>query len=628
MPIDLSNAMERHRRGELEPAALAYVAALVEEPDHADALHLLGLVTLQQGEPRRAAALIGRAIAVRPDVAEYHASLGEVYWALGQLDSAVRSYRESLRLNPDDPASLSNLGSTLLAQGNTGEAVACFRQALQVNPNLSAAHNNLARALQHTGDTASALEHFRAAVRLDPNSAECRSNLGLLLLERGEPDEALEHCLEAARLRPGFVTARINLSNVLQVLGRLDEAKLSLHAAIGLEPKSAATHAALAGVLEELGDSEASIQSLRETLRHDPRHAGALARLATRQRDRLSPSDQAAIEKRLAEPALPHSQRWTLLFGLAQVFDARAEFGQAAQAAAEANALQQADFERRGLTYEPAAHKLFVERLLAAFNRDFFARVRGWGSETERPVFVVGMPRSGTTLVEQILASHPRVFGAGELRLARKTFAALPEVARHRGPPHECLDLLDKEALDFLARQHLGWLADRDATADRVVDKMPENTLYLGLLAAIFPRARFIYCRRDLRDAALSCWLTNFGQVRWACDQRHIASRATEHVRVMEHWRQVLPVPMLEIDYEAIVADLERGSRELIDWCGLEWDPACLEFHKTRRPVQTASAAQVRRPIYTSSVGRWKNYEPYLAAMFAALERFPRGTSL
>ncbi len=250
--------------------------------------------------------------------------------------------------------------------------------------------------------------------------------------------------------------------------------------------------------------------------------------------------------------------------------------------------------------------------------------MHGWGSETERPVFVVGMPRSGTTLVEQILASHPRVFGAGELRLARNTFAALPEVARHPGPPHECLDRLDKEAFDFLARQHLGWLADRNATADRVVDKMPENTLYLGLLAALFPRARFIYCRRDLRDAAVSCWLTNFGQVRWACDQQHIASRANEHVRVMEHWRQVLPVPVLEVEYESVIADLEGSSRKLIDWCGLEWDGGCLDFHKTRRPVQTASAAQVRRPIYSSSVGRWKNYEPYLGLMFGELNDLAR----
>ena len=150
---------------------------------------------------------------------------------------------------------------------------------------------------------------------------------------------------------------------------------------------------------------------------------------------------------------------------------------------------------------------------------------------------------------------------------------------------------------------------------------MPENTLYLGLFAALFPRATLIHCRRDLRDVALSCWLTRFGQVRWACDLDHIAARIAAYRRVMEHWRRVLPVPLIEVDYEAVVADPEGSARRLVAACGLEWDPACAEPHRTRRPVQTASAAQVRQPVYRSSVGRWKNYEPFLAPRFASLDR-------
>ena len=622
MPIDLSEAMEQHRKGELKQAARAYEAALAEDPHRPEALHLLGLVSLQQGDAPRAAALIDRAVAARPEEADYHAALGEAYWALGQPDRAVLCYRESLRLRPGNPESLCNLGSTLLAQGNIDGAIGCLRDALRIAPGLSAAHNNLGRALDQKGETRAALEHFRAAARLDPTSAEIQSNLGLMLLERGEPAEALPHCREAARLRPNFVPARISLGNVLQVLDRLDLAAESFREAIRLEPSGAAAHAGLAGVLEELGDSLGSLASLREALRHDPRHTGALARVATQQRDKLSESDQAAIERLLAEPALPPSGRWPMLFGLAQVHDARGEFAQAALLAAEANTLQLADFQRRELAYDPARHKLFVDRLLGAFNPEFFKRVRGWGLETERPVFVFGMPRSGTTLVEQILASHPRVFGAGELRLARNTFAAVPEAAGRHGFPHECLDHLDRAAVGRLAREHLDGLADCNASADRVVDKMPENTLYLGFLSALFPQAKFIHCRRDLRDAALSCWITNFGQVRWACDGHHIASRAAQYVRVMDHWRAVLPVRVLEVGYESMVTDPERVSRALVDWCGLDWDPACLEFYKTRRAVRTASAAQVRQPIYSSSISRWKNYEGPLAPMFSELGKY------
>ncbi len=620
MPIDLSEAMQQHRNGELERAARSYDAALAEDPDRPDALHLRGLVALQQGDARRAAALIGRAVAVRPDVADYHAGLGETYWALKQGDRAVTCYRESLRLQPDNPEALCNLGSTLLGQGDVDGAIGCLRDALRITPDLAAAHNNLGQAFQLKGDTTATLSHFRAAVRLDPTAAEVHSNLGLILLERGEPEEALGHCREAIRLRPNFLTARINLGNVLQVLGRLDEAEECFRELIRLGPNSAAAHAGLAGVLEELGDSEGSLKSLREALRHDPRHAGALARLATRLREELSAADQAAIERLTAEPGLPAAGRWAMLFGLAHVFDARAEFARAADSAAGANAMQLADFRRRGRAYDPTEHKLFVDRLLEAFTPEFFERVRGWGLETERPVFVVGMPRSGTTLVEQILASHRRVFGAGELQLARNAFRALPELTGRGGLPHECVEQLDREALGYLAREHLQRLAARDASADRVVDKMPENTLHLGLMAALFPRAKFIHCRRDLRDVALSCWMTNFDRLRWACDQHHIASRATQYNRVMDHWRRVLPVPIFEVEYESIVAGLETVSRELVDWCGLEWDPACLEFHKTRRAVRTASAAQVRRPIYSNSIGRWKNYERALAGLFAELE--------
>jgi tetratricopeptide (TPR) repeat protein len=621
MPIDLTLAIAQHRSGELERAARVYEAALAEDPERPEALHLLGLVALQQGDARRAAALIGRAVAARCDRANYHASLGEAYWALGQPDRAVECLRESLRLEPDNPEALCNLGSTLLRQANIDGAIGCFRDAIRVAPDLAAAHSNLGRALQAKGDATAALEHFLTAVRLEPTVAEAQSNLGLILLERGEPERALGHCREAIRLRPAFVTGQINLGNVLQVLGRLDEALECFRAAIRLEPTSAAAHAGLAGVLEELGEASASLASLRECLRHDPRHTGALARLATQLHDKLTEADQGDIERLLAEPGLPPAGRWPLLFGLAQVFDARAEFARAALLAARANTLQQADFQSRGLLYEPAAYTLFVDRVLEAFTPRFFDRVRQCGLETDRPVFVVGMPRSGTTLVEQILASHPRVFGAGELQLARNTFRRIPEVTGHRGLPHECLDCLGADTMAFLAREHLAGLAERNTAADRVVDKMPENTLYLGLLAALFPRAKFIHCRRDLRDAALSCWLTNFGQVRWACDPHNIASRVAEYRRVMNHWQGVLPVPMLEVEYESLVADPERVSRELVAWCGLEWNAACLEFHKTRRAVRTASAAQVRRPIYRSSIGRWKNYEAELAPMFAELAR-------
>jgi tetratricopeptide (TPR) repeat protein len=619
MPVDLTEAIEQHRRGDLDRAAVAYETALAEEPDRHDALHLLGLVALQRGDATRAAALIGRAVAVCPEEAAYHASLADAFAAIGQFDRALDSYRKALRLRPESPEILCNLGATLVDMGEIEAALGHFHEANRLQPDSFVIHNNLGNALKLKGDLAAAVGQFRRAVALNPRAAEPRSNLGRALLDLGETEEALTHGREAVRLLPGFAAGWNNLGQILHVLGRLEEAGACFREAIRLQPGLAGAHASLGGVLEGLGDFDAAEASLREALRLDPRHTGALGRLATRLRGKLPDADLAAIEGLLAEPGLSTERRRPLAFGLAHVLDARGEFDRAAGLALEANALRLIDFQARGKHYSPDAHRAFVDRLIAVFSPDFFARVRPFGSETERPVFVVGMPRSGTTLVEQVLASHPRVFGAGELRLAQETFEAIPSATGRAGTPLDSIEHLDRAAIDGLARRHLDGLAALDGSADRVVDKMPENSLYLGLIAALFPGAKLIHCRRDPRDVALSCWLTDFAEIRWACDLEHIATRIEQHDRIMDHWRRVLPTPIFEVDYEANVADPDRIARAIVAWCGLEWDPACLEFHSARRPVRTASVAQVRQPVYRTSVGRWKNYERTLAPLFSRL---------
>ena len=262
--------------------------------------------------------------------------------------------------------------------------------------------------------------------------------------------------------------------------------------------------------------------------------------------------------------------------------------------------------------------------MLATFTPQFFARASGFGLETEQPVFIVGLPRSGTTLVEQILASHSRVFGAGELRYCDETFQSLPKAMNRNDTPFDCLPDLDRETARRLAQRHLDRLRALDARALRIVDKMPENYQYLGLIRVLFPRSRLIHCRRDLRDVALSCWMTNFASVPWACDAEQIVSHFEEYSRLMDHWRKVLPAPPLDVVYEELVEDPEGVARRIVKWCGLEWEPGCLRFYETRRPVRTASALQVRRPIYKSSVGRWKNYEKSLGELFSRVHQLDK----
>ncbi len=617
MPMNLRAAIEHHQQGRIEQAARLYEAILAQVPDHPDALHLLGLITLQRGDAARTVALVSRAIEVHPSAAAYHATLATAFSSLGQLDQSAAFYRSALKLQPNEPSTHCNLGATLIDLGAVDEAISHFREAIRLQPDLAAAHNNLANALRLKGDWASAIACFRKAVELDPGSAEARSNLGEILLEMGNPVEALTHCREAVRLRPGFPLALSILANVLQELGQLEEAQVCFRKAIALAPNQAGAHASLGGLLEELGDIEQSELELREALRLYSRHAGALARLATRLRDKLPEADRATIESRLADSALLARDRWTLEFGLAQVADARGEYQRTAELARDANAHQQTDFEERGKAYSPAAHRALVDRLLGTFTADYFERVRGFGLTTRRPVFVVGIPRSGTTLVEQVLASHPRVFGAGELRLVFDILEQLPQAVGKNPPALDCVGQINQKTVQNLAHRHESQLLALSGSADRVVDKMPENTLYLGWIATLFPQAAVIYCRRDLRDVALSCWMTHLAQVRWACDAENIALHINEHKRLMDHWRQVLPIPILEVEYESLVADPEDQSRKLVAWCGLDWDPACLNFHKSARPVRTASAAQVRQPVHSRSIGRWKHYADPLATLFA-----------
>jgi hypothetical protein len=251
--------------------------------------------------------------------------------------------------------------------------------------------------------------------------------------------------------------------------------------------------------------------------------------------------------------------------------------------------------------------------------------MRGIGSESERPVFIFGLPRSGTTLTEQILAGHSQVFACGELGLANAVYESLPQKTISRASDVEFIGSLDGQSAGRIARQYLAQLEARDHRALRVTDKAPDNYLCLGLVATLFPRAKLIHCRRDLRDVAVSCWMTDFRNLYWASDQEHIASRFHAYESLMEHWRRVLPMPLLEVNYEETVTDLESTAHRLVEWCGLAWEPDCLAFDRRRQPVRTASMTQVRQPIYRHSVGRWKHYESALSPLFAMLAQSSSG---
>ncbi len=543
----------------------------------------LGLALNKQGKLDEAVACYRRALQLRPDHADAHYHLGNALKDLGRLDEAIPCYRRTLELKPDFAEAHSNLGVALKDQGNLDEAVACYRRALQRNPNLATVHNNL----------------------------------GVALTDQGKLDEAIACCRRALDLKPEFAEAHYNLGNAWKDRGKLDDAVACYRRAVDLKPTLVKAHGNLGVALQELGDLRGAEDCFRTALRQDSKFAFAHYKLAELLGGKLPENDLAAQRRLLKEPGLTDAQRLFLHFGLAQVLDARGEYAEAAEHLDRGNALQRSEWRKCGQEYNPNEYESLITRMIAVCTPEFFERVRGFGLESELPVFIVGLPRSGTTLIEQILAGHSQVFGAGEVKLAQDTMAAL---GVDGVDSIEGLSRLNRPTAQRLASRHLERLRGLSGIALRIVDKMPDNYLYLGLLASLFPRAKFIHCRRDLRDVAVSCWLTHFREIRWANDQGHIASRFHEYQRVMKHWRTVLPVRLLEVDYEETVADLEGVARKLVDWCGLAWEPTCMEFHQVKRPVRTVSAVQVRQPVYRTSVGRWKHYEQALASLFARLE--------
>ena len=655
IPAFHANLAEAYRaQGQFDRAAGSCRMALRLWPEYPEALGNLGLALQGLGRFEEAIEQFQHALRLQPNAAGLHNGLGTVLRDLKRFDEALEAFRQAVAHDPKLALARSNLGQLLLDRGQADEALPHAQEAVRLQPDLAPLHNNLGNVLRALDRLVEARDAYTEALRLDPDLAPALAHLGLTLQREGQFNDALpwmqqavqaqpdnagwwenlgdlrmdrdEHaeaiaCYERVlALKPDRAAAHNSLGWALQEEGRLSEATEHYRTALRLDPDLGGAQLNIGGVHEEMGELAESEAAFRAALCIQPRFVLAHARLATLLRGKLPDDDLASLEQRLAD--VRGEPRGNLLFGLAQVLDGRGDHTRAADCLREANTLALEHAKRRHRDYDPVQHEQFVDNMLKASDAAFFSRLHGGGSDTRRPVFVFGLPRSGTTLIEQVLASHSRIHGAGELRLMRRSFEAIPATLGRSEWPIHCLPHLDAPAARRLAEQHLQWLNTYDGgKAERIVDKMPDNYMYLGLMAALFPNAVLIHCRRDLRDVAVSCWMTNFRSIPWANDAEHLASRFAQYRRVMEHWRAVLPIPIHEVDYEDTVSDLESVARRLIAACGVEWEPRCLEFHRLRRPIRTASVTQVRQPIYTQSVARWKNYEQPLADLFARLQK-------
>jgi tetratricopeptide (TPR) repeat protein len=497
----------------------------------------------------------------------------------GRLREAEPLYRAVIAAEPNHFSALHHLGIVLMTTARMDEALQILTRAVAADPRSAVAENDLGIALAQLARHADALEHFRSAVTIDPRSTQGHANLGATLGAMGRHEEAIAAYRRALALDPNAAEIHASLGNALKTLGRIAQSREAFETAIALAPGRARIY-----------------HHLSEVKRFAPGDAHA-----------------AAMEQLARDPAMPQDERVFVHFALAKVYADLGRADDSFEQLIEGNRLKRAQVK-----YDETAVLGLLERVARVFTPELMRAKAGQGDPSPLPVFVIGMPRSGSTLVEQILASHPRVFGAGESTAFND---AVKSALQGRRFP-ETVAEMDAVQLHAIGARHVATMHALAPQAEGVVDKTLGNFAHAGMIHLALPNARIVHVRRDPADSCVSCFSKLFAsEFRYSYDLGELGRYYRAYAALMEHWLRVLPDGVvLDVQYEDLVADFEPQARRIVAHVGLEWDVACLSFHETERAVGTFSAAQVRQPIYKGAVGRWRQHEKFLQPLLRELD--------
>jgi tetratricopeptide (TPR) repeat protein len=612
----LQQGLFHHRHGQIAEAMDRYTQVLRTDPQNADALYYIAVVACQEGQFKQGVDLARRALAVGRPQARVHNLLGKALEQVGNPLEAMMAYDAAIALDPNFAEAHGNRATLLTQARMYDDALAAYDRALELDPKSLADWINRGALLQETGRHEEALANYDRALAFAPNDPSLLTNRATTLVRLGRNEEAEAVYEKAIRISPRLPLAHVQKGVLLKSLGRHAEAIACFDTALAIDPNDATALRHKADVLYPLGRVEEARALLEKAVVLQPNNVRLYFELGEMKRFSAGDPEIAAMEMLL--PKLETGALDDLInvnFALAKAYDNVDRKPDSFRHLARANALH-----RGRLDYDEQAVFANFQRIAEVFTPEFMRSRGEQGNPSGIPVFIVGMPRSGSTLIEQILASHPDVYGAGELPDFRET---MKRVAGSPAYPDFVTKLTSAQIGEIGESYVRAISAQAPTTATRITDKMPSNFALVGLIRLALPNARIIHARRDPVDTCYSCFATYFSSSQhFTYDLGELGRYFRAYEQLMDHWRQLLPADaMLEVQYEDLVADLETHARRLVAYCGLAWDEACLSFHTSSRPVYTASAAQVRQPLYTRSVGRWRAYAEELKPLLAALGR-------